>query len=210
MTTDPGDLVLDPTCGSGTTAYVAEQWGRRWITVRHQPRAAGPGAAAAPDGHLRLVRVEGRARAARPAASSTSASRTRRARKSAASSRTSRSKSIANNEPPAEEVLVDRPETVKRHHPRDRAVRVRGHHPHARWMSRQGAGSGAGSTAVARSPGGRGTNVCRPHAGNPAQDRRSCSWAATRRSRSRTSARRPRRSRFPRRRWSRQRQKPSP
>ncbi|ADW67177.1 site-specific DNA-methyltransferase [Granulicella tundricola] len=33
MTTDPGDLVLDPTCGSGSTAYVAEQWGRRWITV---------------------------------------------------------------------------------------------------------------------------------------------------------------------------------
>ncbi len=32
MTTDPGDLVLDPTCGSGTTAVVAEQWGRRWIT----------------------------------------------------------------------------------------------------------------------------------------------------------------------------------
>jgi adenine-specific DNA-methyltransferase len=32
MTTDPGDLILDPTCGSGTTAYVAEQWGRRWIT----------------------------------------------------------------------------------------------------------------------------------------------------------------------------------
>lgn len=33
LTTDPGDLVLDPTCGSGTTAYVAEQWGRRWITI---------------------------------------------------------------------------------------------------------------------------------------------------------------------------------
>ena len=33
MTTDPGDLVVDPTCGSGTTAYVAEQWGRRWITM---------------------------------------------------------------------------------------------------------------------------------------------------------------------------------
>ncbi len=33
MTTDPGDLVLDPTCGSGTTAHVAEQWGRRWITT---------------------------------------------------------------------------------------------------------------------------------------------------------------------------------
>ena len=33
MTTDPGDLALDPTCGSGTTAFVAEQWGRRWITI---------------------------------------------------------------------------------------------------------------------------------------------------------------------------------
>jgi adenine-specific DNA-methyltransferase len=33
MTTDPGDLVLDPTCGSGTTAHVAEQWGRRWLTI---------------------------------------------------------------------------------------------------------------------------------------------------------------------------------
>ena len=33
MATDPGDLVLDPTCGSGTTAAVAEQWGRRWITI---------------------------------------------------------------------------------------------------------------------------------------------------------------------------------
>ena len=33
MTTDPGDIVLDPTCGAGTTAYVAEQWGRRWITI---------------------------------------------------------------------------------------------------------------------------------------------------------------------------------
>ncbi len=33
MTTDPGDIVLDPTCGSGTTAYIAEYWGRRWITI---------------------------------------------------------------------------------------------------------------------------------------------------------------------------------
>jgi len=33
MTSDPGDLILDPTCGSGTTAYVSEQWGRRWITI---------------------------------------------------------------------------------------------------------------------------------------------------------------------------------
>lgn len=33
MTTDPGDLIIDPTCGSGTTAYVAEEWGRRWLTI---------------------------------------------------------------------------------------------------------------------------------------------------------------------------------
>ena len=33
MSTDPGDLVVDPTCGSGTTAFVAEQWGRRWVTI---------------------------------------------------------------------------------------------------------------------------------------------------------------------------------
>ena len=37
MATDPGDLVLDPTCGSGTTAFVAEQWGRRWITMDINP-----------------------------------------------------------------------------------------------------------------------------------------------------------------------------
>ena len=33
MTTDPGDLVIDPTCGAGTTAFVCEKWGRRWITL---------------------------------------------------------------------------------------------------------------------------------------------------------------------------------
>ena len=33
MASDPGDLVVDPTCGSGTTAYVSEQWGRRWIVM---------------------------------------------------------------------------------------------------------------------------------------------------------------------------------
>ena len=43
MTTDPGDLVLDPTCGSGTTAYVAEQWGRRWITIDTSRVALPPG-----------------------------------------------------------------------------------------------------------------------------------------------------------------------
>jgi adenine-specific DNA-methyltransferase len=52
MTTDPGDLVLDPTCGSGTTAYVAEKWGRRWITGH--PRVAWPGTPAADDGEVRF------------------------------------------------------------------------------------------------------------------------------------------------------------
>ena len=47
MTTDPGDLVLDPTCGSGTAAYVAEQWGRRWITIDTSRVASGPGPAPA-------------------------------------------------------------------------------------------------------------------------------------------------------------------
>jgi adenine-specific DNA-methyltransferase len=43
MSTDPGDLVLDPTCGSGTTAFVAEQWGRRWITIDTSRVALAPG-----------------------------------------------------------------------------------------------------------------------------------------------------------------------
>src|SRR4029079_3132659 len=49
MVTDPGDLVLDPTCGSGTTAHVAEQWGRRWITI-DTSRAALALAPAPPSG----------------------------------------------------------------------------------------------------------------------------------------------------------------
>ena len=57
MTTDPGDLVLDPTCGSGTTAYVAEQWGRRWITIDTSRVAAGAGAAAAADGEVRYYQL---------------------------------------------------------------------------------------------------------------------------------------------------------
>ena len=44
MSTDPGDLVLDPTCGSGTTSSVAEQWGRRWITIDTSSIALSAGA----------------------------------------------------------------------------------------------------------------------------------------------------------------------
>lgn len=100
MTTDPGDLVLDITCGSGTTAYVAEQWGRRWITcdtsrvaitlakqrlmtatfdyykLAHEEQGVGSGFAYKTVPHITL-------------------------------------KSIANNEPPATEILYDQPEIDK-------------------------------------------------------------------------------------------------
>lgn len=100
MTTDPGDLVLDITCGSGTTAYVAEQWGRRWITcdtsrvaitlakqrlmtatfdyykLAHEEQGVGSGFIYKTVPHITL-------------------------------------KSIANNEPPATETLYDQPETDK-------------------------------------------------------------------------------------------------
>ncbi len=100
MSTDPGDLVLDITCGSGTTAYVAEQWGRRWITcdtsrvaitlakqrlmtatfnyykLAHEEQGVGSGFVYKTVPHITL-------------------------------------KSIANNEPPAQEVLYDQPEIDK-------------------------------------------------------------------------------------------------
>ena len=79
MTTDPGDLVLDPTCGSGTTAYVAEQWGRRWITIDTSrvalalARARIMGArypyyllADSPDGQIKEAEVDDRAPAENP------------------------------------------------------------------------------------------------------------------------------------------------
>ena len=96
MTTDPGDLVFDPTCGSGTTSYVAEQWGRRWVTcdtsrvattlakqrlmtasfdyykLAHPSEGVGSGFLYKTVPHITL-------------------------------------KSIANNEPPAEEILYDQP-----------------------------------------------------------------------------------------------------
>ena len=109
MTTDPGDLVLDPTCGSGTTAYVAEQWGRRWITVdtsrvplalarqrlltatfpwyRLRDESAGPGS-----GFVYARRQNRKGEEVGGIVPHVTL------------------KSIANNEPPDEEILVDRPE----------------------------------------------------------------------------------------------------
>ena len=112
MTTDPGDLVFDPTCGSGTTAVVAEQWGRRWITtdvsrvplalarqrlltatypyyqLKEQQRGPGGGFVYARKQNKKGEEVGGIV----PHITL---------------------KSIANDEPPAEEVLVDKPETEK-------------------------------------------------------------------------------------------------
>lgn len=112
MTTDPGDLVLDPTCGSGTTAYVAEQWGRRWLTIdtsrvplalarqrlltatypwyELKDDAAGPGG-----GFVYKRKQNNKGEEVGGIVPHVTL------------------KSIANNEPPAEEVLVDRPEEVR-------------------------------------------------------------------------------------------------
>jgi adenine-specific DNA-methyltransferase len=109
MTTDPGDLVLDPTCGSGTTAYVAEQWGRRWITcdVSRVPLALARqrlltatfpyyqlvDEARGPSGGFIYKRKQNR-----------------KGEEVGGIVPHITLKSIANNEPPEEEVLVDRPE----------------------------------------------------------------------------------------------------
>lgn len=109
MTTDPGDLVVDPTCGSGTTAYVAEQWGRRWITIdtSRVPLALArqrlltatydyyelKESSRGPAGGFVYVRKQNR-----------------KGEEVGGIVPHVTLKSIANNEPPEEEVLVDRPE----------------------------------------------------------------------------------------------------
>ena len=62
MTSDPGDLVFDPTCGSGTTAYVAEQFGRRWITCDTSRVALTLAKEPADDRGIRLLSVGASAR----------------------------------------------------------------------------------------------------------------------------------------------------
>ncbi|MGC1685903.1 MAG: site-specific DNA-methyltransferase [Candidatus Acidiferrales bacterium] len=109
MTTDPGDLIIDPTCGSGTTAYVAEQWGRRWIAIdtSRVPLALARQRLLTATFDWYELKDESRG----PAGGFVYKRR-----------RNSKGdeiggvvphitlKSIANNEPPEEEVLVDRPE----------------------------------------------------------------------------------------------------
>ncbi len=112
MTTDPGDLVLDPTCGSGTTAYVAEQWGRRWITidVSRVPLALARQRLLTATFPWYELKNEDRG----PAGGFVyKRKQNNRGEEVGGIVPHVTLKSIANNEPPAEEVLVDRPEEVK-------------------------------------------------------------------------------------------------
>jgi adenine-specific DNA-methyltransferase len=109
MTTDPGDLVLDPTCGSGTTAYVAEQWGRRWITadVSRVPLALARQRLLTATFSWYDLKDEERG----PAGGFVyKRKQNKKGEEVGGIVPHVTLKSIANNEPPAEEVLVDRPE----------------------------------------------------------------------------------------------------
>jgi adenine-specific DNA-methyltransferase len=111
MTTDPGDLVVDPTCGSGTTAYVAEQWGRRWITIdtsRVPLALARQRLLTATFPYYKLkIRQDG------PSGGFVyQRKQNRKGEEVGGLMPHITLKSIANNEPPAVEVLVDRPEEV--------------------------------------------------------------------------------------------------
>ena len=109
MTTDPGDLVLDPTCGSGTTAYVAEQWGRRWITAdtSRVPLALARQRLLTATFPWYDLKDQHRG----PAGGFTyKRKQNKKGEEVGGIVPHITLKSIANNEPPAEEVLVDRPE----------------------------------------------------------------------------------------------------
>ena len=112
MTTSPGDLVLDPTCGSGTTAHVAEQWGRRWITI---DTSRVPLALA----RQRLLTSTFPWYELKDDRRGPSGGFVYKRRQNNKGEEVGgivphiTLKSIANDEPPAEEVLVDRPEETK-------------------------------------------------------------------------------------------------
>lgn len=109
MTTDPGDLVLDPTCGSGTSAYVAEQWGRRWITIdtSRVPLALSRQRLLTATFPYYELREESRG----PTSGFVyKRKQNKKGEEVGGIIPHVTLKSIANNEPPAEEVLVDRPE----------------------------------------------------------------------------------------------------
>jgi adenine-specific DNA-methyltransferase len=109
MTTDPGDLVLDPTCGSGTTAYVAEQWGRRWITIDTSRVPLALARQRLLTATFPYYELQDPDRG--PAAGFTfKRKQNKKGEEIGGIVPHVTLKSIANDEPPAEEVLVDRPE----------------------------------------------------------------------------------------------------
>ena len=111
MTTDPGDLVLDVTCGSGTTAYVAEQWGRRWITcdVSRVPLALARQRLLTATFPYYELKNENQG----PAGGFVyERKQNKKGEEIGGIVPHITLKSIANNEPPETEILVDRPETI--------------------------------------------------------------------------------------------------
>jgi adenine-specific DNA-methyltransferase len=109
MTTDPGDLVLDPTCGSGTTARVAEQWGRRWITIDTSRVPLALARQRLLTATYDYYQLKERERG--PAGGFVYARKQNKKGEDVGGIVPHITlKSIANNEPPDEEVLVDRPE----------------------------------------------------------------------------------------------------
>lgn len=109
MATDPGDLVLDPTCGSGTTAYVAEQWGRRWITVDTSRVPLALTRQRLLTATFPYYELQDEVRG--PAGGFVySRKQNKKGEEVGGVVPHVTLKSIANDEPPAEEVLVDRPE----------------------------------------------------------------------------------------------------
>jgi adenine-specific DNA-methyltransferase len=112
MCTDPGDLVVDPTCGSGTTAYVAEQWGRRWLTCDTSRVPLALARQRLLTATFPWYRIKGGGEA--PSAGFEYQRRQNRKGDEVGGIVPHVTlKSIANNEPPEEEVLVDRPEEDK-------------------------------------------------------------------------------------------------
>jgi adenine-specific DNA-methyltransferase len=112
MSTEPGDLVLDPTCGSGTTAFAAEEWGRRWITIdtSRVPLALARQRLLTATYQWYQLKDESRG----PAGGFVYARKQNsKGEEIGGIVPHVTLKSIANDEPPAEEVLVDRPEEKK-------------------------------------------------------------------------------------------------
>jgi adenine-specific DNA-methyltransferase len=109
MTTDPGDLVLDPTCGSGTSAYCAEQWGRRWITVDTSRVPLALARQRLLTATFPWYKLQDELRG--PVSGFLYKRQQNKGGEEVGGIVPHVTlKSIANNEPPAEEVLVDRPE----------------------------------------------------------------------------------------------------